>query len=250
MKPQRAMKPKKTGPIWPTLIFHEYPRTQVDDPENSAFRPVGYMMLQDGDGTLTVGTGTMISPQCILTAAHNLWWDAQNRYIDALRFIPSRSGAQEPFGSVLVPDNDDFWVPDEWKDKDQPFGDRQKYDYGTIRLEAALEGPGVLDMKAATEAELQAAACSVTGYPGDKPEGTMWTAEGQLQDIDDHNISYRMDTADGESGGPVTAVFDGAAAIVGVHSGANNQNPVNATANLAVRLNEGVIARIQQQIAN
>ena len=76
----------------------------------------------------------------------------------------------------------------------------------------------------------------------------MWTAEGPLQDIEEYNINYRMDTAVGESGGPVSAVFDGAAAIVGVHSGANNQNLANATANLAVRLNEGVIGRIQEQV--
>ena len=123
-----------------------------------------------------------------------------------------------------------------------------KYDYGVIRLDTSVEAPGILEMKAATEQELQSATFSVTGYPGDKPAGTMWTAQGPLQDISEHNISYRMDTWEGESGGPVTGVFDDAAAIVGVHSGANNQNPADATANLAVRLNEAVIARIQQQM--
>ena len=125
MKPQKAKQPKKNTPSRPTLVFGEYPRTQVDNPQNSVFRPVGDLRLFDWDGTETGGTGTLISSRCILTAAHNLWWDQQDRYIQALRFTPSRNGNQEPFGSYVVQDYDDFWVPDEWKDKSRPSGGRK-----------------------------------------------------------------------------------------------------------------------------
>ena len=43
----------------------------------------------------------------------------------------------------------------------------------------------------------------VTGYPGDKPGGTMWQMKGRLKQLTKRKLFYPIDTYGGQSGSPV-----------------------------------------------
>ena len=61
---------------------------------------------------------------------------------------------------------------------------------------------------------------NINGYPGDKPDGTMWHAECQISRIDREKLFYPCDTFGGMSGSSIY-IFDkakDARTVYGVHA--------------------------------
>jgi glutamyl endopeptidase len=64
---------------------------------------------------------------------------------------------------------------------------------------------------------------TITGYPGDKPSGTMWTDSGAVSTSGSYRLCYTIDTAGGQSG---SGIADGGGVYVrGIHTtGSSTQN--------------------------
>ncbi|HYF45233.1 MAG TPA: hypothetical protein VD926_03420, partial [Acidimicrobiales bacterium] len=100
---------------------------------------------------------------------------------------------------------DTFFAPAQWRDDSTP-----QFDYGVMNFEnpgpcAAIgETLGTFGLMAvARTGGLDRARATVQGYPGDKPDGTMWKSNGRISDASRRLVMYPMDTAAGQSGSPV-----------------------------------------------
>ena len=87
-------------------------------------------------------------------------------------------------------------------------------------------------------AELAGAVANVTGYPGDKPSGTLWYDTKQVAAVSPTKVHYDIDTAGGQSGAVVYVIRDGARVGVAVHAYGG------ATTNSGTRISEPVFQNL------
>lgn len=165
-------------------------RRQVTDTTVSPFKRIVKI-----SSSLGGCTGWMIGAHHVATAGHCVFNRDTDVWATNVTVRPGQDGTERPFGtcgarklySVLG------WT---W------FGNRD-YDYGAIKLDCEIGSTigwfGWFWQSASFNGER----ITVTGYPGDKPPGTMWTASGTVQSSETMRLFYQVDTENGESGGPV-----------------------------------------------
>jgi len=191
-------------------------RIQIEDTEPYPWSAIVYLELYDADGFAGTCSGTFIGPDTVLTAAHCLY--NEGAWIETVAVVPGKNGDYEPFGWEYA---ENWWVPDGWID----FGETSDWDWGVIKMEDSFLGEWVgylyiANLRTETLSALDFGP-AIVGYPGDKPEGTMW---GSIVDaflaVDLYQLSYLIDTAPGQSGSAIFSTQDGPylGAIVGVHT--------------------------------
>ncbi len=198
------------------------------------------------------GTGLLIGPRHVLTAAHNLFPDGETRPA-SVTVTPGRNGQSAPFGSVK---STGWSLPGAaLRGKDRIVRD---FDFAVVALEREIasvrhatlgnaplghwgsqrlgQGTRLEPLSLETIRGRTVAAC---GYPGDRcgrrpfdPDDkrescpskdhatTQWisTGEAQRQPGRDRWLLHTADTAKGQSGSPVWIRFaDGRRCLVGVH---------------------------------
>jgi len=148
------------------------------------------------------GTGTMIGPNVVLTAGHNLYSHQYKVYADDVQFLPGMNGRLLPLGLAKA---EKYFVSPRYIRE-------EKEDYGIILLnEPICEKTGYFGLACLTPEEIRSKKINVTGYPGDKvaskPDNTyeMYGMEGEAANIDEIQgyIHYLIDTGTGQSGGGV-----------------------------------------------
>lgn len=190
------------------------------------------------DGDLFSCTATFIGSQVLLTAAHCLWDRDSHQWASIVRVVPGKNGPAEPFGGQFA---DSLWVPDGWIET----GGAPGYDWGLIHLpttalsaNAGWMRVGLLSKATLSSSDFQPA---ILGYPGDKPEGTLWgSIKNAFLDVSDFFLFHDIDAYQGQSGSAVFSLNSSAfylAYVVGIHSAG-----VPGQWNRAIRIDAFVLA--------
>ncbi len=222
------------------IVFAPDTRERITPTTTPPWTSLGQLIVTFPDANAYSGTGVVIGERHILTAAHNVFDHELGGFAVAGVFLPTRDGATIPDRAYI----DRVFVTDAYSGR-TPSPDAE--DYAVIRLSDEIDYP-VLRLLAATDEQLDRAAVTVAGYPGDKqPDNTLWSASGNLAAPDDDFLYYQISTFRGESGAPVLLPPGQAApSIVGVHVAGDRTRQTN----FAVRLTAERIRQIQAWMAS
>lgn len=220
------------------------------------------------------GTGCLVGPHHVLTAAHNLYshdekkpptWD----WAQAMAFIPGRRKAkdspyQEAQGVRLL-------VPKRWVSEKRPGS---SYDFGMVILDHPLgKQTGWFGLSAMNRQELLEKRFHIHGYPGKvtfsfkalcgrlglQPDGEeLWGNDVnqpcKIEKVQGRQLDYQMDTSVGQSGCPIW--FDDREAaqtasacpyVVGVHTlGSSEPEEANSGVQITPRVGRTILRWIKK----
>jgi glutamyl endopeptidase len=191
-------------------------RVQVQDTDKYPYRVNASLLITARDGSQWIGTAWFISARTLITAAHcvyikNSGVPNRDGWVKTIEVMPGRNGSTLPYGSVT---SSQFWTVKGWADS----GD-ENYDYGAIIIPTDLGNTvGTLGFGSYGDDDLTDDVANVTGYPGDKPDGTMWYDTKTFASVTATKVYYDIDTAGGQSGAAVYVIKDGQRLAVAVHA--------------------------------
>jgi glutamyl endopeptidase len=191
-------------------------RVKVQDTDKYPYRVNASLLITARDGSQWIGTAWFISARTLITAAHcvyikNSGVPNRDGWVKTIEVMPGRNGSALPYGSVT---SSQFWTVKGWADS----GD-ENYDYGAIIIPTDLGSTvGTLGFGSYGDDDLADDIGNVTGYPGDKPDGTMWYDTKTFASVTATKVYYDIDTAGGQSGAAVYVIKDGQRIAVAVHA--------------------------------
>ncbi len=246
----------KAGAFEPTappahvaIVFPGSDRVRVANTQAYPYSTIGQLEMTFPNGETYTGTGTLIAPDFVLTAAHNLFGKDIGGWAKTVTFSAGREANAFPFGKVPA---QNIFVTDDYRSLSPPNPNQvppgdidyalYTQDFGLVKLSKSVN-TGTMRMLAASDEELAAQTFNVTGYPGDKPEGTMWGASGKLISFPEEFLFYKISSYRGQSGSGVTTPFPKIAVprICGIHVAGST----HIGDNFAVRINDDVIKTVQ-----
>jgi len=191
-------------------------RVQITNTGVYPWRAHASLLITARDGSLWIGTGWFIGPHTLMTAGHvvyikNSGVPGRDGFVRSIKVMPGRNGTTLPFGSVT---STNFHTVQGWVDD----GD-EDHDYGAIILNTDLGaqtgwfGFGVYD-----DATLTLSTGNISGYPGDKPDGTQWYDARRIASVGARKVYYDIDTYGGQSGSSVYRIVNGGRYAVAVHA--------------------------------
>jgi V8-like Glu-specific endopeptidase len=245
-------------------------RVRIRDTSSVPFRWVCSLDVTRGD-TLSRGSGLLIGPRHVLTAAHNIY-DTSGAGPDSVYVAPARNGAELPFGRIKA-----VAYTTSSRYLSQPVAG-SRFDFAMVTLESDASvlrsravGGGRLghwssptdglqtDLQSLNSGFVSGRPVTVCGFPGDKCDGEAcdpargWKREQQANTMWSHFgsasftaglpgiVLYTADTSPGQSGSPVWMRFStGRRSLVAVHVSTNRV--VNAdTGRATITANRGVL---------
>ncbi|PDZ00304.1 hypothetical protein COD89_30980 [Bacillus thuringiensis] len=197
-------------------------RTQVT---NTASYPNSAIVHLDGvlSNTGEYGcTGWMVGPKTLVTAAHCV-----NGGTTSMTVSPGKNGGSNPYGTAKI---SQVYISPNYINTENP-GD----DWAVININRNL---GDQTSWFGYNSGLPNGSITITGYPGDKSYGQMWTGVGSIE-WSTGNIAYHnVDTFGGQSGAPV---YDYRREVYAIHVGYDG----NYNKNRAARITSEVINAIE-----
>lgn len=219
----RAAPPEKFTPMLKLIGSDGDQRKKVKDVEVEPWRTLVCLRVRHTDGESAVGTGLMIAPNVVLTAAHNLYsLKLKKRIASGFGEVGVKDGASKADASIKF-----VRVRRKYTEMHPSDAARYRHDYGVAYLEGAALGAWCkthIDIAAQApmpDTELHTSELTIAGYPLENGPLTLKSDAGRMlaKTTTPTNFRYRMDTMPGQSGAPVFRYRDGAFALAGVHVG-------------------------------
>ena len=170
-----AMAPSESGTVDRVVIGA---RTTVSQITNSTVYPystINWMFGQDQKGDWFTCSAALIGPKTVLTAAHCVFDHDTGGWVQQMIFIPGALDAENaPFGTY---DWDSVNILKGYIDNydGENYGSVMPWDMAVVTLtEAAGEQLGWMGFQVDAPGKWNA---EMTGYPSDKPDGTMWESK-------------------------------------------------------------------------
>lgn len=222
-------------------------RAAVAETDRDPWRRICQLDLRGPAGTFK-GTGWFAGPATVVTAGHCLHYRPFfGGWAQEIVVAPGRHMDSRPFGtaasgrfSVLSP-----WFQTEAAD----------YDIGCIHLDLPLgAATGHFAVVVADDAALEGAWVNVAGYPTDRDMARVaYHHANRIMALTPRRMFYEIDTASGQSGGPVWMQADPEAApvCVGVHAYGVPGTPadLHIRANSAPRFDADIAAIVAAWVA-
>ena len=192
----------------PERVWGKDERVQVNPMTSPPYKWICHLSIESESGEKYGGSGFKIhlpdvNHTAVVTSGHCTY--LEGKY--AKRIIVTFPGDQP----VVVGPNDIYASP-AYIDTSA-----EDHDYGLILLPGTSKD-GFGWSAIIPDEELNNRLVTNCGYPGDKPEGTMWVTGGPIEICTAKRICYMNDTMAGQSGSPVYTWYGGYWTVVGVHS--------------------------------
>lgn len=188
-------------------VFPPDGRTLVTDTTQPGWRAIAYLLMYDGDQFVGTCSGSMLNYNVVLTAAHCLYSRTAHSYHTKVLVVPGAYPPDKtPFGVAFAYR---LSVPKGWANITDD-GVAHAYDVGLLHLDGQPFGAQLAPyprLAAPPDSYFTSSTgLASAGYPGDKPEGTMW--ETHSTSTNDYYISAdtvytRLDVYFGQSGSPI-----------------------------------------------
>jgi len=204
-------------------------RIQVTDTTVFPFRWLCRLEITAATGARWLGTGWFAAPGLIVTAGHCVYIHNHGGWVASVSVRIGQNGSQVHRSTASTYfASSRGWV----QDRDA------RYDYGVIFVEDG--GEGYFGYGVLSDELLSGALANISGYPQDKPPGTLWGHTKQLLSPRLATLRYEIDTFGGMSGAPVF-LWDGRDYVVaGIH------NYGDTAGNEATRITPEVFSNLER----
>jgi glutamyl endopeptidase len=197
------------GP-WTESVIGADGRTRVSTTTSYPWRAIAHLVVTWRNGTSGGCTGWFIGPRTVATAGHCVYNSSRGGWASSIRAYPGRNGSSTPYGYGT---SYRLFSVTGWTSSGN-----HEYDYGAIQLNSTLGNTVGWFGFRWQSSNTFSGAYRVTGYPGDKTYGTMWTMEENpgIRAVTTRKLWYNIDTAGGQSGAPVYHNYSSTCTACGV----------------------------------
>ncbi len=204
-------------------------RKQIKTPWQFPHSIHGHMRIKISSRTY-MGSGTMIDETHVLTAGHNLFFRQFKSAPDKITFFPGLHGQKARWTAKGA-----SWVTHpRYVDSKASKKEVRNHDIGIVTLNKLIgQETGFMGLDKMEKKKLEKAQLTIKGYPGDLGNGSfMYSMTGPVMSVEKEQISYKIDTAGGQSG---SGVFD---EETGTIRGVHTYGGTEATGNKGTRITE------------
>ena len=196
---EKEMKGSEAAPA-ERIVDSTDDRVQITDASDYPSRIVGWLWSQAPDDSWSTCSATLVGPYTVITAAHCVYIHEQNGWIKQMVFLPGVTDPESaPFGQF------------DWENINVLKGYIENYDgtnYGSAMpwdlavITLAEDAGNQLGWIGFRVDDASQWAATIIGYPGDKPDGTMWKAQCDIapDQFGDQIFYHTCDTFAGSSG--------------------------------------------------
>jgi glutamyl endopeptidase len=191
-------------------------RVQIRNTSVYPWRAHASLVVTAADNSMWIGTGWFIGPHTLVTAGHVVFIkgsgvEGRDGWVKSISVMPGRNGTQLPYGAVT---SKTFHSVTGWTEDGE-----ENYDYGAIVIPTPLgDRVGVFGFGVYSDSVLRGSVANIAGYPGDKPNGTLWYDHQQIASVSSRKVHYDIDTMGGQSGSAVYRIVNGNRFAVAVHA--------------------------------
>jgi len=191
---EKDMKVEALAGPFPSSVIGSDGRTRVTGTTTYPYRAIAYLVVTFSNGSTGTCTGWFIGPRAVVTAGHCVH---DGNWARTIRVYPGRNGSSTPYGSATSYRL--FSVLGWTRDRST------NYDYGAIQLSSPLGNTVGWFGFRWQSSNTFSGAYTVTGYPGDKASGTLWTMTDNpgIRSVQTYRLFHAIDTYNGQSGAPL-----------------------------------------------
>ena len=220
----------------PERVCYPDDRAIVTDTEIAPWNAMCRLEITFTDGSKAIGSGWMLTPTLVVTAGHCVHGGRGRDYFQSVDVIPAPNGSAEPYGRMT---STKLRAAQAWIRSGS-----MAHDFGAIVLDrpfgSANSAPSTLQVRVASESELNGRDAMVSGYPADRASATQWFDLDTITRVYPDQLEYRIDTYGGQSGSAVVLNDQ----VVGIHNYGGGYSP--ECTNLATRITPEVLGQLQE----